>query len=215
MLLCCGNGYGIAAEKLLRSLYEHAVTLEYLHKHPEDLENFLDFHYISQYKFLNEIRNFPGSEEYFTDAKVAEVTKQRDSVIEKFMISDCEKCGTRRLNHNWSKLDFVSMAKKTELGKLLVFGYYEPLQHAHSTNNALLRRLEETQVGSITFNPTAQRKEAKRALVTAHNIVLCVLRIEDKQFTMAGLTTKIDKCYQDFKNIWNKKEHDAAKSTRD
>src|SRR5690349_21169863 len=42
--LCCGNGSGHAAQKLLRGLYERAVTLRYLHEHPTEIEDFLDFY---------------------------------------------------------------------------------------------------------------------------------------------------------------------------
>jgi hypothetical protein len=36
ILLLCGNGYGIGAEKLLRGMYERAVTATYLSQHPEE-----------------------------------------------------------------------------------------------------------------------------------------------------------------------------------
>ena len=37
------NGYGIAAQKLLRGLYERAVTLEYIRQNPEKAERFVRF----------------------------------------------------------------------------------------------------------------------------------------------------------------------------
>jgi hypothetical protein len=48
ILLCCGNGNGQAAQKLLRGLYERAVTLRYLREHPEEIEDFLDFYHVTQ-----------------------------------------------------------------------------------------------------------------------------------------------------------------------
>ena len=33
--LVCYHGYGVAASKLVRTMYEHAVTLYYLHEHPQ------------------------------------------------------------------------------------------------------------------------------------------------------------------------------------
>jgi hypothetical protein len=35
ILLLSGNGYGIGASKVLRSLYEHAVAAQHVAKHPE------------------------------------------------------------------------------------------------------------------------------------------------------------------------------------
>ena len=46
VLLCCGNGYGAAALKLVRTLYERAVTLAYLHKNPDELPDFMDYHFV-------------------------------------------------------------------------------------------------------------------------------------------------------------------------
>jgi hypothetical protein len=52
ILLCCGNGYGFAALKLLRALYEKAVTLEYINNNPDELDAFLNHRYISEYKLF-------------------------------------------------------------------------------------------------------------------------------------------------------------------
>jgi hypothetical protein len=37
IFLMAANGYGYGAMKLLRSMYEHIVTLRYLHDHPDEL----------------------------------------------------------------------------------------------------------------------------------------------------------------------------------
>jgi len=52
-LLClAANGYGIGAMKLLRGLYERAVTTSYLAEHPEEAQAFLDFRFVSRHKAL-------------------------------------------------------------------------------------------------------------------------------------------------------------------
>jgi hypothetical protein len=43
LFLMAANGYGYGAMKLLRSMYEHTVTLKYLHDHPDEFEAFFDF----------------------------------------------------------------------------------------------------------------------------------------------------------------------------
>ncbi|MGD1104868.1 MAG: DUF5677 domain-containing protein, partial [Terriglobia bacterium] len=50
ILLLCGNGYGVGAMKILRGMYERAVTARYLHLHPEEEKAFLDFHLVSQHR---------------------------------------------------------------------------------------------------------------------------------------------------------------------
>jgi hypothetical protein len=49
------HGYGVAASKLLRSMYEMTVTLCYLHQHPDEATTFLDYHAIQQDKLANRL----------------------------------------------------------------------------------------------------------------------------------------------------------------
>jgi hypothetical protein len=210
VLLLSGNGYGQAAQKVVRGLYERAVTLRYLHDNPGALEDFWDFHHISQYKLMLSIKETMG-DDVFPDNISGDVEQKYKDLKERFMVTDCKKCGTKRLNHTWSKLDFVAMAKKTgALGQLIVPGYYIPLRQAHSTVASMLSRLEESETGGISFDPSAQRDAADDALMTAHNVLLGVLEVQDEHFKLPGLHEKIQTCLQDFLDIYRK---DSTKVT--
>jgi Family of unknown function (DUF5677) len=200
ILLCCGNGYGQAATKLLRGLYERGVTLLYLQEHPEYVDDFLDFHHISQRKLLLSINETMGKGT-ISEEMSDRVEKQYQETKEKFMITHCEKCGTKRLNHTWSKLDFVAMAKKTPLGQLIVPGYYLPLRQAHSTVGSLLSRLEETDGGGIGFDPSAQREAADDALMTSYNIMLAVLNVQVERFKIPNLEEQVEVCGKDLMDV--------------
>jgi Family of unknown function (DUF5677) len=202
--LCCGNGYGAAALKLVRSLYERAVTLRYLHEHPEELSAFWDYHHVASYKLMAPVDETLGTKTIPEEMR-AKLTADFESVKERFMVTTCEKCGTKRLNHTWSKLDFVSMSKKTgTIGKLIVPGYYWPLRHAHATVGALLSRLEDSEVEGISFAPTAQRKEADDALMSAQNIIVDVLNVQDERFKIPGLKEQIQRVIDDFMEMYAK-----------
>jgi hypothetical protein len=98
VLLCCGNGYGAAAQKLVRSLYERAVTLQYLHEHPEELNEFLDYHYIQNYKLVGPIEATIGSGTIPANI-VAEAQKRRKNT---------KKSG----NGSWCYLVVLTIATK-------------------------------------------------------------------------------------------------------
>jgi hypothetical protein len=202
--LCCGNGYGHAGQKLLRGLYERAVTLRYLHDHPEEIENFLDYYHVNQRKLKIACENTMGADT-FPPEQAAEIEREFEAVKDKFMITDCEKCGTKRLNHNWSKLDFVAMAKRTSLGKLHAVGYIIPLRQAHATVAAMVSRMTTSESADLMFLDVAQRKEADNALRVSHNIFLDVLRVQDEHFAVPGLKEQNEVCLQDFIDIWQKK----------
>jgi hypothetical protein len=207
VLLCCGNGYGAAAMKLVRTLYERAVTLRYLHDNPDKLDDFLDFSHIAKYKQWVAIKETFGKDAL--SEEMAEDVEQRYLAMkDKFMVTDCEKCDTKKLNHTWSKLDFVAMAKRAGgLAAIIVPGYYMPLRHAHSTLAALFSRLEPTTTGGISFSPDAQRDIADDALITAYNTIIAVLRVQEERFNIPGLQEKIDVCETDFLEIYRKKEN--------
>ncbi len=203
VFLLCANGYGVGAFKLLRSFYEHAVTLRYLHEHPEELDDFWDYSYVTEHKVLKPILETFGQQAFEnTNVREIEVEDRFRRVKDRFLITDCRKCGTKRLNHNWNRLDFATMAKRAgRLGALIVPAYYIPLTHAHSTpvrsphDSRRLRRW-------VYLCPTAQRREADSVLITAHNIILQVLEVQDERFPIPELREKLQTCSQDFLDIW-------------
>jgi hypothetical protein len=205
VFLLSANGYGMGAIKLLRTLYEHAVTLYYLREHPDELDNFYDYSYVTEHKLLKPIRETYGCQAFEnTSIRESEVEERFSRVKERFMIADCKKCGTKRLNYTWNKLDLVSMAKQAgPLGALILHGYYGPLTQAHSHVATLTSRLTVLEDGGISFVPDAQRNEADAALFTAHEIILCVLEVQKTQFDIPGLQEKLQICGKDLDDIRN------------
>jgi hypothetical protein len=161
LLLLAGNGYGIGANKMLRALYERAVTLLYLQTHSEHVDDFLDYDIVTKHKIGKKIRETGYPVPGLTDTVLEKNREEFDRVKDKFMVTDCEKCETKHLNHTWSKLDFVSMANTTPLKKWLVPAYYIPMYHTHSTPTAIYARLQPNGSG---FNPDSQPDEATLAL---------------------------------------------------
>jgi hypothetical protein len=84
-----------------------------LHEHPEELDAFLDFHHLQLHKLTMPIAEIFGSGT-IPEKALADIKTEFEKVKKQFMVTDCKKCGTEKLNHTWSKLNFVAMAKKTE-----------------------------------------------------------------------------------------------------
>ncbi|HEV2315181.1 MAG TPA: DUF5677 domain-containing protein [Candidatus Acidoferrales bacterium] len=112
ILVLSGNGYGIGALKILRGMYERAITGLYLHVKPEEAENFIDYYWVGQHKLaLSVIETF--GEESLPKDKLAETLSMYEQIKDRFMVTACRKCETKQLNHTWSKLNFVAMTKVT------------------------------------------------------------------------------------------------------
>jgi hypothetical protein len=201
ILLMAVNGYGVAAMKLLRSMYEHTVTLRYLHDHPDEVRAFIAYDHVQQYKLMHPIVETFGRR-VMPPEIVAEVERRYREVKNQFMVTDCKECGTKKVNHTWNKLHFVAMAKKTgAIGTLIVPGYFFPLRHAHGTFRAITDRMEEKD-GHLVFQRESQPKLADDALMTAHNCILVALEIQKERFKIEGLETEIQGCLRDWAAIW-------------
>jgi hypothetical protein len=204
ILLLCGNGYGFGGQKLVRGLYEKAVTARYLHMNPDLVYDFLDYFWISQYKLSEAIKHTFGPNSIPPD-QLRETETKYQSMKGRFQIAKCEECETTRTNHTWSKLDFVSMARACgPLGQLIVPAYYLPMQEAHTTVRSLLNRLQAKSESSLEFNPGPQREIARDALMSAHNIMLNVLDLQKEHFDKSELEEPLQICLKDFVDVWSK-----------
>jgi hypothetical protein len=153
ILLMCGNGYGFGAQKILRGIWEKAVTLEYIANHPDELDNFFDYHHVADYKLFNSVADLIG-DDILPKAIIEQNATDYTRVKDRFTVTDCKKCGTTRVNHTWNKLDIVSMSKKTRmLGKIVNEAYYMPMRHTHSTSSSFVMRLEQPAPEAIGFKP--------------------------------------------------------------
>jgi len=201
--LVCYHGYGVAASKLVRSMYEYAITLHYLHEHPDEAETFFAYHLVQQDKLLSRMIETFG-ESILPADQIAEIRRQAAEVKEDFMVPVCDHPDAKmRLNHSWNKLDFVAMAKKTEdLGKLIVPGYYMPMRHAHPTFGGLTERLEVVD-GHMGLKAEAQPEIVDRSLMTAHNCMLDTLKVQGQHFKIEGLEKVMEVCYRDFVRVWS------------
>jgi hypothetical protein len=214
ILLLAGNGYGIGALKLLRGLYERAVTLVYLSEHPDEVERFLNYFAVSQHKLLEAIRSSYGRDTLADDERTKEQEGFYKKVCDDYRVTACKTCGTTRINHTWNKLDLVAMAHATGgLGKLIVPAYYWPLRHSHPTVSGMLARVEELPSGGIGFNTEQQPKEADSAVRLAHTILLTVLETQQKHFKLDVLKGPLQTCFKDFEEIRTQDKAQSDTST--
>jgi hypothetical protein len=198
ILLLCGNGCGMSAQKVVRGMYERAVTANYLHLNPQEADLFFDFHAVTKYRLGKSIIDIFGAEAL----PVADVDRAREhyeAVKAEFQMADCKKCGTTRTNHTWNKVDFVSMAKSCEtLRKFLVQAYYLPLQQSHPSFFALNEGLRETADGDVELDYTEQIMHESLALGAAHGILIAVLDLQKQHFQIDELESPLQTCQQDY-----------------
>lgn len=203
ILLLCGNGYGVAGLKLLRGMYERAVTATYLSKNPSEAERFLDYHHVQEWKLCKRMVDTYKPDTVFSPEHMERMKADFERVRSKFTEVLCEKCRTTRLQISWSPLDTASMALKAEdgLGKLYLLCYLIPTLQSHATVSSLVTRMKTLPEGGISFDEGAQREKAGMALNCAHNLLLQSIDLQNKHFRL-GLDGELQGAFEDFQAIW-------------
>jgi hypothetical protein len=186
------NGYGIAGSKLLRGLYERAVSIAYLMKNPDKARRFLDFAAVQENKAMKRALAVISEEEFDKDFAPKSVKRIRDSfaaVKEQFQVTACEVCQTKRPSATWD-IDFSSMVDKVgpAYKQYYIAAYEIPNFQLHAT---LASALPDHQTEELTAE--RNRDSGVLALATAMLIFLLVLRSQDQLFTL-NLGMEIDAC---------------------
>jgi len=201
ILLLCANGYSQGASALLRGLYERAVTAAYLHANPDEARDFIEYDIVRRRKLARVVESMPDAPPELTDG-IDELEAQYRAVQERFMVTDCRRCGTQRLNHTWTRLDFATMAARSgHLSGLILPAYYMPLGHAHSTLSSITARLKERS-GALWRTSEPNREEADLVLQTAHGVILLVLATQLDHFGDEGRASAANAAVSAFYVAW-------------
>jgi hypothetical protein len=206
ILLLCENGYGNGGQKLLRGLYERAVTMAYIAKNPNEAEAFIGYTPIHERKELSHAKN-AGFDvtKHMSSSDIEDIETRFESVKGRYEETLCEKCGTKRLQSSWSRLDIASMAKKVhdDLSRLYWMCYFEPTLHGHATLYSILKSVKRgDSVGEAIFNESAQREKVNIALFCAHTLILFTLDVQN-QFFGLKFDEELKARLADFTACWN------------
>jgi hypothetical protein len=214
IVLLCGNGYGVGALKILRGLYERAVTAAYLAEHPEEVDSFLDYHQVHMGKVLNHAAELFDLRRLFSEDKLTEIRERYKQAKQRFQEPLCKKCGTTRTRFSWSKLDVGAMAQKADesLAKLYLECYFLPTLQTHPTFRSLSAQVRQSEAGGLTFDDNAQRKAADGAFRGAHLTMLLALGTQNRYFKL-GLDEELAERRADFAEAWGKAPDELAGET--
>ncbi len=199
------HGFNIATTKLLRGLYERAVTHAYIIKNPEKVMKFISFGAVQDYRVMKGVLEAGVSEEAFDrymppEKSVAKITERRNEVKDEFKVEECEVCGMEA-PMSWDKLSIGAMAKKAgPLYKAFYLGGYAiPNLHVHATLVSAVY-LE----GADEKTATAVRKyEAYSNMGQASAIVLFVLQEQNELFKL-GLERELEAAEKAIAEEWFK-----------
>ncbi len=209
ILNLCGNGFGIGALQMVRSLYERQITAAFISKYPDEVDAFTDYDTIHTRKLVEQFKTVYKNDPEILNGIVsqeeqARIEDQFKAVKKRFMKTKCEACDTKELMFSWHALDVGAMAGKGQqpaLKDFYPYTYFLPLLMSHSTFKSVDARVVFRDDGSWSFESEGQRREIKKALVFAHHLLIHVFDLQNKHFKL-GLDEDIARCEKDYLECW-------------
>jgi hypothetical protein len=200
ILFLAANGFGTAASKLLRGLYERAVALAYIVKHPEKAERFVRFAAIQEYKALIAALKVVTEAQFNAAIRVttaAEIRERREQVKPEFQVTLCDECGHIGTAFSWDTRDVAAMVHDVgdPYDKYYLGSYTIPNLHVHATLASVFH--EPDPAAKLKNN----QEEADFALVCATAMLLLAIRSQNTLFAL-NLDDEIEKCEKDVTDVF-------------
>ena len=196
ILLLAGNGHGIGALKILRGMYERAVTSAYILGNPDQADAFLEYNKVNRHKAYTHAKKLGEHGPRLEPDIIKRIEDEFEAVKPMFMN------GTR-VRGSWTKLDTASLAQKAGPGYEVLYldAFYKPTLELHTTAASMMGRLELTEQGRMSFASGPTRIEARHAVVMAHNLLLRVLDSQNTHFRL-GLDEVLKGNINDFQQAY-------------
>jgi hypothetical protein len=188
------HGHNDAATKLLRGLYERALSLAYMILDPPKAERFVRFAAIQEHRMLaaalQVVPEAAFDEATAPNISAAQIRDFYQKIKPEFETTLCRKCGTKRTQVSWD-IDVPAMAQK--LGQpyvsLFLLAYTMPTAAIHATL-------------ASTFDGFPRRSaENPISLIVATELFLQVLRSQNKLFSL-GQDAELDSCTEEFRAVF-------------
>ncbi len=198
------NGHGVAAVKLLRGLYERAVTLEYVRRNPDKAERFIRYGVIQEFKVFRAAIDAVGEDEVknHMGEQLDEYQRLYEEVRPEFQVTDCKNCDTKRLAFSWD-IDLASMVRALDqpYRSLYMASYAIPNLHIHATATSAFSR-------EPNFGTPEEKNihEAEVALIHATLILVLVINSQSEVFSL-GLDTETKARWDEVTTVWKDRPH--------
>jgi len=177
LLILAGNGMGLGASKVLRSIYERLITAMYIAKKPSEARFFMDQSAIERGKIINRYREVVPEKlaEDFTSDELEEIQKRFTEANARRKIDFCKTCGQPKSQEAWTRVSLDTMAKEVsqQLFDAYTTCYLQPTLLSHATPTGLDLRVRIIEGGweyKLLSEP-----EAHGAVMRGHFLMLSVL----------------------------------------
>jgi hypothetical protein len=196
VLLLGMNGYGIDAIKIARTMFEAAVTLAYLRKHPDEFDDYFDFNFIigmRRHKFME--KHAPEQIKKLTPEALDSVKRGYARVRARFTAKG-------RVRGRWSKRPFSQLCSDIGLeGHYLSF--YDLASNITHANISGVMSQADPEPGVLDVDLAPSEQFVDMALSTAH----CMFVLAVSEYVALARPEKqsvAERIESDFMTAWKK-----------
>ncbi|MBX5495765.1 MAG: hypothetical protein IRZ15_10570 [Bryobacteraceae bacterium] len=201
IVLLCGNSYGSGATKLLRTFFERVTTVAYLGKHPEKVQQFIDYTPVHWYKLLTEAEKKHDAVG-LSEEELAKIKADFETVKEKYQDA-CRKCGLPHGQGSWTKKPVPEMAEDVDKKlRLLYFNaFLKPTFLIHATYFGVMMVAGISDGKVHFFKPENEREMAADTLTKAH-LLLIIMAIAVNKYFAPGSEDLIERLGSSYNDAW-------------
>jgi Family of unknown function (DUF5677) len=161
VLLLGMNGYGYDALKLARTMFESAVTVAYLRKHPRELRDFMDFHFIvamNRHRYL----------EQYAPHKLKKVAREViESTLKGYARVAPRFTDKGRVRSRWCRYSFSRMCSEVNLAEHYRSFYVLSSSLIHSDVSGIMAQADP-EPGVLDVDIAPSLNFVDMAFTTAH-----------------------------------------------
>jgi hypothetical protein len=194
-----GNGFGQGAMKIVRGLIENAINAEFLRLNPDCCEDYLEWHWVEQHKFLKWAKE--NNSHLFTsisDEKKALIGDNFERIRVRFEYTTRDN--KQKLRDTWCELNLADRASRTGFEEIYKLVMPHANQILHGSIGGLSRHFDlEHDEHRIAIPPSDDW--GGEALIAAHEGALRAVETLSKTFTVDP-EPSLQSLIEDFQVVW-------------
>jgi hypothetical protein len=200
LLILCESGYGLGAQKQLRSMYEKVLSAAYLSKEPARVAKLHKYLIVHQHKIRE------AALKLYTEQEVEphlpkDMEDFYNEIKPELEETACDKCKKKRVPISWyPAIDQMAATVGGNLKTNNLYWYLLPTFVSHASQYGLQQHIVLAD-GVLTTNPAAQTRPVSFTLRAGHLLLIEILCVLNSHFDLK-LDNGITACQQDITACW-------------
>jgi hypothetical protein len=188
------NGYGHDAVRIALGMFENSVNAAYLAKHPTEVQDYLEYHWIKQRRLLDYMRkDDPALFQQLKQSDIDEIDTEYSKVVPRFT-------GTNgKIRKDWCTKNLRQRAEDVGMGTLYptFYGYASSIHHGDIGGLA-------AQISTAKFQAQIAPSllSIRDALIMGHQSVIVVIG-NFNDVAALGLAEQIKVALEGFQKAWD------------